>query len=184
MLVYGPYLVLGPTLTNQHFGGPTSWGLIQCGLGAGGALGGVVMLRHRFEWPMRAAVIASLAPAPVVAALCLPSPPLVLLVCLSFLSGVGMSVFNISWQTSIQDHVPEANLASVTAYDWMLTMVAMSAGYAVVGPLADWLGAPTLLAVGAVTHIATCLGLLASPHIRDLPRITTAPSIPPACGRG
>jgi MFS family permease len=176
ILVLGPYLVLGPILTNLHFGGPTSWGLIQSGLGAGGALGGVVMLRRRFTWPMRAAVIGALAWAPVVAALSFPSPPLAALMCLSFLAGIGVSVFTISWQTSIQDHVPQANLSSVNAYDVMLSMVSVSAGLAAAGPLADWLGAPTLLAIGSVTQIATCLALLASANIRDLPRIAAIKS--------
>jgi MFS family permease len=176
VLVCGPYRVLGPILTNLHFGGPTSWGFIQSGLGAGAVLGGVVMLRRRFKWPMRAAVIGTLAWAPVAAAFGFPSPPLAALVCLSFLAGLGMSVFDISWQTSIQNHVPQANLSSVSAYDLMLTMGSISAGLAAAGPLADWMGASTLLAVGSVTQIATCLALLASPNIRNLPRIAAIKS--------
>lgn len=176
VLMWGPYLVLGPILTNRHFGGPTSWGLIQSGLGVGAVLGGGVMLRHRFKWPMRTAVIALLAPAPVVAALGFPSSPLAALICLSFLAGLGIAVFNISWQTSIQDHVPQANLASVDGYAMMLRMVAMSAGYAAVGPLTDCLGARTLLAVGSAAQIATCLAILASKNIRDLPRIAATES--------
>jgi MFS family permease len=172
ILVLGPYWVLGPILTNLHFGGPTGWGLLQSALGAGAVLGGAMMLRVKFTWPMRAAVIGFLAWAPVVAALSFPAPPLAALMCLSFLAGIGTSVYSISWQTSIQDHVPEANLASVNAYDVMLTRVSLSAGLAAAGPLANWMGAPTLLAVGAVAQIATCLALLASPQIRDLPRIT------------
>jgi MFS family permease len=170
-LVYGPYLVLGPVLTNLHFHGSTGWGLIQGGLGAGAVLGGVVMLCLRFTWPMRAAVVGQLAWAPVVAALGFPSLPLAALMFLSFLAGLGSSVFNISWETSIQDHVPEANLSSVNAYDWMLSTVSISAGLAIAGPLADCFGAPTLLAVGSAIQIATCLALLASRNIRDLPRI-------------
>lgn len=176
VLAWGPYMVLGPILTNRHFGGPTSWGFIQSGLGAGAALGGAVMLRVRFKWPMRAAVIGLVALAPIVAALGLPSAPLAALIFLSLLAGFGLSVYNISWLTSMQDHVPQANLASVSGYDVMLSRVSLSAGLAVAGPLADWMGASSLLAVGAVAQVATSFALLASPNIRKLPRVTLVKS--------
>jgi predicted MFS family arabinose efflux permease len=170
ILVFGPYLVLGPILTNRHFGGPTSWGLILSGLGGGAVLGGVVMLRCRFDWPMRAAVIGALACAPVMAAFSFPSPPLAALISLSFLAGLGICVCNVSVHTSIQDHVPQENVSSVTAYSAMLSYVSLPVGMAAAGPLADCLGVPTLVAIGAVTHTVTCLALLASRDIRDLPR--------------
>lgn len=165
-LVFAPYLVLGPIVS----GGSTAWRLIQGALGLGAVVGGLVMLRHTFRWPLRVAVLAQAGWAPVVAVLGWDAAPLVLLMVLALVAGLGASIFNISWETTIQDNVPERNLSSVNSYDWMTSQVSLSGGLAVVGTLAAFAGTSTLLVFGGLLQLVTCLALLCLPSVRGMPR--------------
>lgn len=175
VFVFAPYLVLGPVRIFQH-SGPAAWGIIQGGLGVGAVIGGIMMLRLRFRFPVRTAVIAQIGWVPIVAALSWIATPLIVFVALAFIAGVGSSLFNIAWETSVQDHVPTSNLSSVNAYDWALSTASLSAGLALAGPLAGWLGQAHLLIGGALLQVVTCLLLLAVPSVRSLPRANVASS--------
>lgn len=168
ILVFAPYRVLGPTQSEEWFGGSAGWGLIQSALGIGSVIGGIFMLRIRFKRPILAAILGQLAWAPVVAALGWSGAPLVLLMGLSLFAGIGVVVFNISWETSIQEQVPEQNLSSVNAYDWVISDVSLTVGLVLAGILVESVGAAALLFLGAVIHVITCLILLAFKQIRDL----------------
>lgn len=59
MLVWGPFLVLGPVLASEGPGGPGAWGTILAGYGAGSVAGGLLALGRRPRRPLAASVAAS-----------------------------------------------------------------------------------------------------------------------------
>ena len=157
----GAFNVLGPPIAKEHLGGAASWGLILAALSAGLIAGGVLGLRLR---PRRALLVGC-------ACMAFQIPPLLLLAmpastaaiaAAAFAEGVGVELFGIYWDTSLQQHVPPAALSRVASYDALGSWVFVPIGFAVVGPIASvvgaratLLGAAALVAVAVVAMVAT-----------------------------
>ncbi|MFD5826629.1 MFS transporter [Lentzea sp. NPDC060358] len=161
------YQVLGPLVAVRQLGGELSWGLIAQGAAIGAVGGAVVALHVR---PRRPLVVANLA-------LALGAVPLVLLavaaapVVIALAAGVmhaGLSVMQVIWQTTVQNHVPEHALSRVLAYDWLGSLALAPLGLALAGPLADRIGLPATLAGAAVLLAGGCLLVLAVPEVRRI----------------
>ena len=58
----------------------------------------------------------------------------------TLLAGIGIELFSVFWDTSLQAHVPNEVLSRVSAWDAIGSLVLIPAAYAVVGPLADAIG--------------------------------------------
>ena len=58
----------------------------------------------------------------------------------TLLTGIGIELFSVLWDTSLQTHVPNEVLSRVSAWDAIGSLVLIPAAYAVVGPLADAIG--------------------------------------------
>ena len=58
MLVLGPFMVLGAVIARDSLGGAGAWALILAASGLGELGGGLVALRLRPRWPLRAATWA------------------------------------------------------------------------------------------------------------------------------
>jgi MFS family permease len=146
--------------------------LILAALSAGLIAGGLVALRLR---PRRALLVGCLSVA-------LQIPPLVLLAiraptaalaAVAFLEGVGVELFGIYWDTSLQQHVPGEALSRVSSYDALGSWVLMPIGFAVVGPIASAVGArETLLGAAALVGLA----VLAMGATADIRRLEARPS--------
>ena len=76
MLVLGPFMVLGAVIARDSLGGAGAWALILAASGLGELGGGLVALRLRPRWPLRAATWAGLLWTPQVALLALEAPAL------------------------------------------------------------------------------------------------------------
>jgi MFS family permease len=160
--------VVGPIVIGDDFG-RSSWGLALGVLMAGFVVGGLVCLRWR---PRRALFIGTVmlsltAAFPLAMAL---SDHLWPVLVGAFLHGVGLQIFDVFWQVSIQENIAEDKLARVYSFDMVGSFVARPVGLALTGPVAEAVGfRPWLVVVGCVMGGSALLSLL-SPDVRRLQR--------------
>jgi MFS family permease len=174
LLVLAPFFVLGPLVALHSLGGAAGWATIATDYAAGAVAGGLVGLRWRPRRPLLAAVLVVAGLAPLIAGLAVAAPLPVLAVA-GLLGGLQASLNEVLWNTSLQQHVPAEALSRVSAYGWLGALLFAPLGYALAGPVADWIGVATTLWVGAAwVPVSTGL-VLAVPGIRQLQR-TDLPS--------
>jgi MFS family permease len=118
-------------------------------------------------------VVVVLLEAPVLFMLGL-EPLVVPLVVAAFVCGIGIEVFTVAWDVSLQSHVPPDRISRVYAYDWFGSMVFVPVGQALAGPLALAVGLETAPVVCGLVVVAATLAVLASPSVRSLRRIDDA----------
>lgn len=174
--------VLGPVQALQSYDGARSWAAIMATFSAGTLVGVLVAMRLRPRRPLRTALLAELVVALPVLALSIPAPvPAV--VALAFLSGVGVDVFEVLWQTALQQHVPGEALSRVSAYDWFGSLALTPIALALAGPLAAAVGLGPAIAICGGLGAMSCLALL-DPQVRGLRagETSAAPGPSPAEG--
>jgi len=162
--------VLGPIVANAELGGAAAWGLIAAATGLGLVAGAAVALKWRPEHPLRVGMLATVATALPLAALAVGAPlPAVVLA--GFLAGLGVEVFGVFWELSLQRHIPGELLSRVSSYDMLGSIALMPIGFVIVGPLSDAVGIhPTLwIASGAI--VALSLATLCVHDVRHLRRL-------------
>ena len=90
------------------------------------------------------------------------SPPArraALLVALFVLAGLGLSLFDVWWQTALAQRIPPHALSRVSSYDWMGSLALLPLGYLLAGPIGEAIGpAETMLIGGAVGVAIAALG--------------------------
>ncbi|WP_203987500.1 MFS transporter [Sphaerisporangium rufum] len=187
MLVWAPFLVLGPVVAHDRLGGALDWGIIMACYGAGSVAGGLALVGGRRAWrrPLAVATFATLGWALPSAALAagLPVP---LVGAAALVAGVGAAVSGALYAMVNQRHLPAAVLARVTSFTAVGAFALGPAGLAAAGPAADLAGAGPVLAFGAAWQAVTALLVLALPAIRRLPLApdtAPAPEPAPAAGR-
>jgi MFS family permease len=164
----GAQSVVGPIVMGEEFG-RSSWGLALGTLMAGFVVGGLLCLRWR---PRRAlyvgtALLSLAAAFPLAMAL---SDRLWPILVGAFLHGVGLQIFDVFWQVSIQENIAEDKLARVYSFDMVGSFVARPVGLVVTGPVAEVVGFDRwLVVVGCVMGGSALLSLL-SPDVRRLER--------------
>lgn len=169
----GAQAVLGPIVVGETLG-RSAWGWALGAMMAGFLAGGLVTLRWR---PRRGlyvgtALLALTAAFPLAMAV---SDHLLPLLVGAFLHGLGLEIFSVSWDLSIQQNAAEDMLARVYSFDIVGSFVARPLGLAVVGPVASAVGFDRwLLVVAAVMGGSSLLSLL-SPAVRRLERQPDAP---------
>jgi len=160
--------VVGPIVVGDGIG-RSAWGLALGALMAGFVLGGLVCLRWR---PVRGlyvgtAMLSLTAAFPLAMAL---SDQLWVVLLGAFLHGLGLEVFSVNWDLSIQRNIPEDRLARVYSFDIVGSFVARPLGLALTGPVAESVGFDRwLVVVGCVMGGSALLALL-SPDVRRLRR--------------
>lgn len=172
----GATTVLGPVVADGSFG-RAAWGLVVAAQTVGLGLGAVVALRWRPRHGLAVGVGLMAVTAVPVATLGL-APVVPALVVAFLLGGVALEIFAISWDQSLQSHVPRASLARVYSYDMVGSFVAVPLGEVFAGPAAQHVGTrPTLLVCAAIIVAAT-LAAVSTPGVRRLttdevrPRVT------------
>jgi MFS family permease len=159
MLSWGPWTTLGPTIADEDYGGQGAFGLLASAIGAGTMVGALLGFRWRPLHPMRAGFLWVL-PWPLVTVGFAFGAPLLALVPLFAVAGVGLSLFGIWWDTALAERIPPHTLSRVSSYDWMGSLVLLPLGYLLAGPLGDALGAAVVLGVGsALAAIVLAAGL-------------------------
>lgn len=167
MLVWGPFLLLGPVLASQGQSGPAAWGMILAGYGAGSVAGGLLALGRRPRRPLAASVVATLGYGLPCTALAF-SAPLPLTVAAAILAGTGSALSAAFAMTVLQQQVPAALLGRVRSIQSLAAFAASPAGLMLAGPAADIAGARTVLAFAAAWSTLAALATLASPSVRQV----------------
>jgi MFS family permease len=165
------YVVLGPLIVERELGGAQDWGLVVSGGAAGGLIAGLVALRYRPSRPLLAGFALLLLHPIGPLTLIPPLPTLGLAVAAAVSFGV-VSIFNVLWETTLQEQVPRHVLSRVSSLDWMVSLVFMPIGYVITGPIAAAIGVDETLWLAATVSMCATLVALAQP---DLRRVTRAP---------
>lgn len=163
--------VLGPIVVGDEFG-RSAWGFALGALMVGFVVGGLVCLRWRPRHGLFAGTILLSLTATFPIAMALSDHLLPILVG-AFLHGLGLEIFSVNWDLSIQQNIAEDKLARVYSFDLVGSFVARPIGLALTGPVAAAVGFDTwLLVVGTIMGVSALLALL-SPDVRHLERTTT-----------
>jgi MFS family permease len=170
--------VLGAVIVKRDLGGAGAWALILALQGAGALLGGAALLRLRPRRPLLVATLIGLTPAAPTLLMAIPAP-LALIALAALMAGVGNMVFNTLWETTLQQHVPEAARSRVSSYDWFGSLALQTVGFALIGPLAAAIGDSSALWLCGAVDVLTFASLLA---IRDIRTLRPAPAARPVAG--
>jgi MFS family permease len=174
---FGPWMTLGPTVSIEHYDTRAVYGILVSAMGAGTVIGAVIGFRWRPRYPMRAGMLLCL-PFPLAVCLFALGLPVAMLVGLFVLTGVGIALFGIWWETALAERIPPHTLSRVTAYDWMGSLALLPIGYVLAGPLGEALGAVEVLAVGSALAAVAFGASLLVPGVWRLERLTEAGASP------
>jgi len=156
--------VLGPAVSKDHYHGAAGWGLIAAAQAAGLMAGGLLMLRLRPRRMLLVATLGYLLTVPLLFGLAIPLP-LVLVIGLGAVAGIGNETFGVLWDTTMQQEIPQDRLSRVYSYDALGSYALIPLGLAIAGPVAEAIGTKaTLLAAGTISLSATLAVLL----VRDV----------------
>ena len=167
----GAVNVLGPDVARRHLGGPAAWGAILTAQSVGVVLCGFLMLRWRPRRILRVATYSVFALAFILVALAWPAP-LTVVIAAAFLTGFGIEIFGVLWDTTVQQEIPQEKLSRISSYDALGSWVLMPIGFIVVGPVAAAVGVlATFIGAAVLVVVSTALVLL-SRDVRTLERRT------------
>jgi MFS family permease len=159
--------VLGPLNFSDPISGPRQWSYNLAGLSVGMLLGGIWALKIKIGRPLFLAMglVAVSAIWDFALALNFSLPVSVLA---SVFSGVSVEIFLVTWNTSLQSHIPEESYSRVSSYDTLGSYGIAPLGIVLAGPLAMHFGVDVILfATGAITLVAATVSLLV-PSVRNL----------------
>lgn len=161
------FFVLGPVIVDRHLGGALAWGLVSAALSAGAFLGAAVSLRWRPGRPLLVGNMALACAVLPLAALAARGPVL-LLAAATLLFNSGLTLLNELWTVTTQQLIPDDVLARVSSWDWLLSLVTLPIGYAIVGPVASATGDTAALVSGIVLTSVPVFALCALPSVRRI----------------
>jgi MFS family permease len=169
VIVLPSIFVLGPVLMEDELDGATSWAIIVTAFGVGSIVANLVLLRWRPRFALRAAAVGLMA-ASCQAVIIGSGLPVVAIASLELFAAIGVSSYFTLWETSLQEHIPEAALSRVTSYDYAASAGTIPIGTLLAGPVSDAVGIHATLAAMSAIGVAAAVVLLAVPAVRTLPR--------------
>ena len=171
--------VLGPTIARDELGGAAAWGLILSAEAAGLVLGGLLMLWLR---PQRILLVGCAAMILLLPGLLLLSvaAPVAVIAAAYLLAGIGLEIFGVFWDLSLQQNIPQEKLSRVYAYDAVGSFVLIPLGLVVAGPVAEAIGPDETLWLAAGVIGAGVVGMLLVRDVRTLERKPAEPELRPA----
>jgi predicted MFS family arabinose efflux permease len=159
--------VLGPLNFSDPQTGPRAWSLNLAGMTAGMMIGGIIVLKRKFKRPLFISMIL-IAFSSVWDFSLGFEMPLIICIAAAVFSGLTIEIFMVTWNTSLQTHVPEESYSRVNSYDALGSYGIAPLGIVIAGPLAHYFGVDTMLIVtGSLTFIAACASL-AVKSVREL----------------
>jgi predicted MFS family arabinose efflux permease len=157
-------------VAQKYLGGAAAWGMILAFEAVGMILAGIVALRYRPERPLLVATLAVLTMAPLLALLGVHAS-LVLILPAALIAGVGLELYGVFWDTTLQQHIPDEKLSRVSSYDVLGSFALIPIGVAVMGPISGAIGvADTLIGAALVVVVAT-LAVVCVSDVRNLRRL-------------
>lgn len=169
----GAWFTLGPALAKDTIG-EGGWGLVLSAESIGMLLMTVLLLKVRLRRPLFAGMLGC-------ACFGLPlfmlgvDPHVVPLICVTFISGMGMEVFSLGWNLAMQENIDEDVLSRAYSYDALGSFVAMPVGQIVYGPLGEAFGYRNVLVISGVLYTTVALTALLSRSVRSLERAPAEP---------
>jgi hypothetical protein len=159
--------ILGAYVAKHSLGGAGAWALITSAAGVGAIVGGIAVLHLRFRWPLRTAsfTFAFFALPPVLLAAGVPAGGVAVG---ALLAGIGATLGNTLWETSLQRHIPRRALSRVSAYDWLVSLALAPIGQLLVGPVSAAIGIDATLWGSAAIFVAGTVGTLSIRQVREL----------------
>lgn len=159
--------VLGPLNFNDLKTGPQHWSYNLAGLSLGMLIGGLWILKVKLKHPLFIAMILIALSSIWDFTLALDFP-LAISVLASIFSGISLEIFMVTWNTSLQHHVPEESYSRVSSYDTLGSFGIAPLGIVIAGPLAMHFGVNSILLItGFITLIAATASLFV-PSVRNL----------------
>jgi predicted MFS family arabinose efflux permease len=165
----GTYLVLGPVVAKDSLGGASGWGAILAGFAAGSVLGGLIVLRWRPRRLLLAGCLAIPVMAPACFLLAIPAA-LIAIVAAFFVAGISVEVFQVMWDTALQQQIPHDRLSRVSSYDALGSFICIPIGMSVAGPLSELLGVTGALVFAGCVNLVASACVLTVHDVRTLRR--------------
>jgi hypothetical protein len=166
-------VVLGPLISKEYYSGARTWAIVVSSFGVGTIFGGFSALRLR---PFRPLLVSCVAAVPVVM-----QPfgwafhaPVVVLVAINAVAGIGIAVHLALWFTTFQRNVPEAALSRVSSYDALGSFVLIPVGAAIAGPIASAIGVTETLVATAVIELVCFAIIIVQPSVWAITRLSAA----------
>jgi hypothetical protein len=125
------------------------------------------VLRIRPRYPLRIASLTFSVFALPSALLALGAPAGVIAVG-SLFAGLGVTIGNTLWETSLQRHIPRHALSRVSAYDWLVSLGLSPIAQVLVGPLVIAVGINSTLWGAVLLLLAGTVGTLSIRQVREL----------------
>jgi MFS family permease len=175
VFAYSAWLVLGPIVAEDEYGGAGAWAAILVAGGAGAVLGGLVAIRVRPRRPLVASVAWLIPWVGEMVALALGAP-LWLIVCVSAVGGVGLALHIALWFTVFQQRVPAETRSRVSSYEALGSLVLAPVGLVVAGPAADAFGTDAVLWASAALGLASLAAILLIPSVWAIRRQPAEPT--------
>ena len=175
----GAFFVLGPFVAERHLGGAAAWGLILAAEAVGMIIAGLLALRFRPQRPLLVATLAVLTMAPLLALLGLAAP-LLLILPAALAAGLGLELYGVFWDTTLQQHIPEEKLSRVSSYDVLGSFALIPIGVATMGPIAGAIGVEETLLGAAVVVVVATIAVVCVGDVRNLRRLEPRPTRAPA----
>jgi MFS family permease len=161
------WVILGAYVAKHSLGGAGAWALIVSAAGVGAIVGGIAVLHLRFRRPLRTSSLtfALFALPPVLLAAGVPAGGVAVG---ALLAGIGGTLGNTLWETSLQRHIPRRALSRVSAYDWLVSLALAPIGQLLVGPVSAAIGIDATLWASAFIFVAGTVGTLSVRQVREL----------------
>lgn len=173
-VVIAPFYVFGPTASEQSFDGAGSWARILIGLAAGLFVGSCIAMKWRPERPLLGAtVVFSLWATPLVALA--SGVGLEYVVAAAIMGGIGMALFLVLWETTVQTQVRKDVRSRVSSIEQVVSLALVPLGYGLGGWMQEGIGTRSGLLIGATVLIVASLVVAAAPSVRRLKRTAEGP---------
>jgi MFS family permease len=169
LVAMAPFFVLGAAVATDVYGSDAVYGWSNAAWGVGTVTGAVIGARWEPLRPMRAAMLGAV-PWPGAIAVYALGPPVPVLYAVMALSGVGIGLFAVWWETALAQRIPPRLLSRVSAWDWMGSLALLPMGYLLAGPVAAVYGRAEVIVVGGVIGTVVMALALLPRSTRELPR--------------
>ncbi len=179
VFAYSAWMVLGPVVAKEEYGGARAWAAILVAGGLGAVLGGLIAIRIRPQRPLVASVAWLIPWVGEMIALALGAP-LWVIVCVSAVGGVGLALHIALWFTVFQQRVPAETRSRVSSYEALGSLVLAPVGLVVAGPAAEAFGTDAVLWASAALGLASLAAVLLIPSVWAIRREPSEPATSPA----
>jgi MFS family permease len=161
MVVYAPYMTLGPVVASRFGNGSAAWGFITSLEGAGAVLASMAITRIKIGQPLRVAYgvagLASMLPLALAS-----GATLSLMLAAAAMAGAAIVSYDILKSTAVQSRVDGSMLSSIASFDVLTSSASLSLGYVMAPSLSHLAGIAPTLAASAVSCAAISLMLCRS----------------------